>query len=336
MKLALQLDGAFTATRVALADGLLDLGQARVILRAVQELPEWVDAGVREVAEKHLIGLAGKHDEKRLKVLGRRVFEVVDPEVADLEEGRRLAAEETAAARSTYLHLFDNGDGSHSGRFKIASFHALTLQKVLNAFSAPRRPGSVAGYEGEDPPTEPPPLPKSVASRPEQLGQAFCELLERIPSDWLPKAGGVSPTLVVLLDYDKLLTGLGTAKLDTGEAVSASMARRLACQAGIIPTVYRRAIGGGSVVLDMGRRTRLHTEHQRIALDIQQGGCSTRGCDRPAGWCDAHHDVPWSAGGGTSVENGRLLCPFHHRKAHDQHYETQRLPDGRVRFHRRP
>jgi hypothetical protein len=135
---------------------------------------------------------------------------------------------------------------------------------------------------------------------------------------------------VVLLDYDKLVCGLGAARLDTGEAISASLARRLACEAGIIPTVYRRVVGGRSVVLDMGRRARLHTEHQRIALDVEQGGCATERCDRPSGWCHAHHEVPWSQGGGTSVENGRLLCPFHHRKADRDRYETHALPNGKL------
>jgi hypothetical protein len=358
VRLAQQLDEGFAVTRDALADGRLDLGQARVIVRAVNGLPDSVDAGVRGLAEKHLVALAGCHDETALKVLGRRVFEVIDPEAADLEEGRKLAAEETAAARSTYLHLFDNGDGTHAGRFRIASFHAAALRKLLDAFIAPRRAGSTAAPQddttdqsgpapsadgtmapaAEQPTAEGPSSTGLVLApaRPERMGQAFCELLERVPSGWLPKAGGVSSTVVVLLDYDKLLSGLGAAKLDTGEAMSASLARRLACEAGIIPAVYRRVLGGRSVVLDMGRRTRFHTEHQRIALDVEQGGCTADSCDRPAGWCDAHHDVRWSDGGGTSVLNGRLLCPFHHRKAHNGHYEMHRLANGRVRFHRRP
>jgi hypothetical protein len=69
---------------------------------------------------------------------------------------------------------------------------------------------------------------------------------------------------------------------------------------------------------------------------IRDGGCTTEGCDRPAAWCHAHHDeVGWAEGGGTSVEHGRLLCPFHHGKAHDPLYDMTRLPDGKVRFHRR-
>jgi hypothetical protein len=285
VRLARLLDDTYAATRDAWARGLVDAGQARVIVAAVGRLPGSASATVRERAEKHLIELAAHHDEKALKVLGRRVFEVVDPRAADAEDGRRLAVEEASAARATSLHLFDTGDGTHTGRFTIASLHALMLTKMLHALVALPHPAPAKTGPGAPAvPREPP------GSRPEQLGQAFGELLERMPADRLPRSGGVSATVVALLDYATLLSGTGAAKLDTGELISASLARRLACQAGVIPTVYQRLLGGRSVVLDMGRRSRFHTEHQRIALDLEQGGCTADGCDRPAGWCQV--DLP--------------------------------------------
>jgi hypothetical protein len=172
-------------------------------------------------------------------------------------------------------------------------------------------------------------------TRPELLGQALGELLERLDPTRLPVSGGLNATVVVTLDYDKLLTGLGTAHLDTGERISAGLARRLACQAGIIPAVIRKMIDGRSVVLDMGRKRRLYSEHQRIALAIEQGGCTTEACNRPAAWCHAHHDTPWNSGGSTDLKKGRLLCPFHHGKAHSTSYDIHHLPNGKVQFHRR-
>jgi hypothetical protein len=85
----------------------------------------------------------------------------------------------------------------------------------------------------------------------------------------------------------------------------------------------------------MGRKRRLYTEHQRIALTIDQGGCTADACDRPAAWCHAHHDIAWSAGGHTDLRHGRLLCPFHHGKAHSTSYQMHHLPNGKVQFHRR-
>jgi hypothetical protein len=141
--------------------------------------------------------------------------------------------------------------------------------------------------------------------------------------------------VVVMLDYDRLVSGIGAARLDTGEQISAARARRLACEAGVIPVVYRELVDGRSVVLDMGHKRRLFSEHQRIALVIQQGGCTADGCDRPAAWCHAHHDLPWARGGPTDLANARLLCGYHHGKAHSLGYRIERLPNGDVRFHRR-
>ena len=60
-------------------------------------------------------------------------------------------------------------------------------------------------------------------------------------------------------------------------------------------------------------------------------------CETPPGLCHAHHDTPWSHGGRTNVDTGRLLCPHHHRRIHDPHYETHtaaqrqgQLPPTRV------
>jgi hypothetical protein len=49
----------------------------------------------------------------------------------------------------------------------------------------------------------------------------------------------------------------------------------------------------------------------------------------------AHHDQSWANAGGTDLKNGRLLCAYHHAKAHDPAYTMTKLPEGRVRFHRR-
>ena len=110
-----------------------------MIVRSVQALPESVSAQDRGRAEAHLIAAAGEFDAATLKVLGRRVFEVIDPDAADLAEGRRLEAEEAAAARATYLQLSANPDGSHTGRFKIPALHAAMLTKMLHAFTNPHQ-----------------------------------------------------------------------------------------------------------------------------------------------------------------------------------------------------
>jgi hypothetical protein len=133
------------------------------------------------------------------------------------------------------------------------------------------------------------------------------------------------------MTLETLLGGLRAAQLDTGEMISAGLARRLACEAGIIPIV----LGGESQVLDVGRKARFHNQPQRVAIAHRDKTCTAQGCDWPPGLCHAHHNIPWSQGGGTSVKNGRLLCPRHHARAHDPTYTMTKLPSGKVAFNRR-
>jgi len=101
--------------------------------------------------------------------------------------------------------------------------------------------------------------------------------------------------------------------------------------AGIIPIV----LGEKSVILDVGRKRRLHSEPQRIVMGIRDGGCRADGCDAPPALCQAHHRIPWSRGGGTSVDDGYLLCGPHHHRIHDPDYQHTLDKHGKVRFSRR-
>ena len=114
--------------------------------------------------------------------------------------------------------------------------------------------------------------------------------------------------------------------------ISAAAVRRLACTANIIPAV----LGGKSEILDLGRSRRLFSRAQRKALRLKHKRCRARGCRVKAAWTEAHHlRRPWSQGGSTDLDDGTLLCCFHHHRAHDPRYETQVDADGDVTFHRR-
>ena len=116
--------------------------------------------------------------------------------------------------------------------------------------------------------------------------------------------------------------------MSTGGYLSAGQVRRLACAAGIIPAV----LGSKSQLLDLGRKVRLHTEPQRIAMTLRDKHCTAEGCEVPAAWCHAHHTTPWSQGGKTTVKDGRLVCGRHHRMIHHPAYTTEYLPNGQTRI----
>ena len=103
------------------------------------------------------------------------------------------------------------------------------------------------------------------------------------------------------------------------EPVCAETARRLACDAGVIPVL----LGGRSEPLDIGRLTRTVPTGMRRALELRDGGCRFPGCDRPASFCDAHHVKFWARGGPTCLTNLVLLCQFHHTMVHEGHWRLE-------------
>ena len=312
--------GTHDHVRTALAHGDLMLEQARVIIGAVKELPEDLNPDLVIKAERHLVAEAAHYDASTLRILGRRLLEVVAPELADAHEADLLEKEEARAAQACRFTMSDDGHGKTYGRFILPTAQAAILRKYLLALAAPKH---VAATQGPGVQRRP---------GPERMGRAFAELIERISAKHLPKVGGTDATIVVSIDLDTL-TGKAekAGVLATGERLSPGQVRRLACTARIIPVV----LDGRSQVLDIGRARRFFTRAQVIALGIRDKGCAAEGCNWPPWLCHAHHWTRWSDGGGTDLRNGGLLCPRHHTRAHDPTYELTRHPNGRVSFHRR-
>jgi hypothetical protein len=320
-------DDRHARTARALADGALRVDQARVIVAAVEAIPAQVrtpggetravDPAVRDKARDHLLAAAAEHDAKGLRRLGKRILDVVAPELGEAQEAALLAAEEARAAAAE-LVMVDDGSGRCHGRFTVPSHVGAMLRRHLLALANPARH---AADELHDADGEWKPLPR-------RLGEALVEYVERYPADHTPQTAGVNATIVVTMTLEQLLGEHTTALLDDGSRISAGQARRLACEAAIIPVV----LGSSSQPLDLGRAARLYTKAQRIALGLRDGGCTARGCETTASGCHAHHDEPWSRRGLTDLANGRLLCPRHHRLAHDPRRVMTIHADNQVTF----
>ncbi len=114
--------------------------------------------------------------------------------------------------------------------------------------------------------------------------------------------------------------GATTAGID----LAAATVRRLACEAGILPTV----MGASGEVLDLGRERRTVSAAQRRALATRDRGCVWPGCHAPPERCDAHHIRHWVDGGPTDLSNLALLCHRHHQLLHEGGMCLQRGADG--------
>jgi hypothetical protein len=140
----------------------------------------------------------------------------------------------------------------------------------------------------------------------------------------LPAVNGERPRIVVTIDYDSLVTGLRDAwgQLPSGATISPTTARRLACDAELIPAV----LNARGDVLDIAVSSRsFSTAVRRAAWIEQHGKCAFPGCRRPP--ADCHHIVWWSHGGPSTLDNAAWLCTFHHWLVHEGGWTLRRDPD---------
>jgi hypothetical protein len=134
------------------------------------------------------------------------------------------------------------------------------------------------------------------------------------------------PTALVVIGLDDLRgDGDGDGEVVGGGPISAETARRLTCDA----KVCRVLVDTDGAILDKGRATRTATRDQRHALTVRDRGCVFPGCDRPPGWCDAHHIRHWTRDlGPTDLWNLVLLCSHHHHLLHEGGWSIERAGPG--------
>ncbi|MGA7203703.1 MAG: DUF222 domain-containing protein [Specibacter sp.] len=141
----------------------------------------------------------------------------------------------------------------------------------------------------------------------------------------LPAHGGLKTQLIITTtqaDLDRHATdGTGIALAPFSGPVPLAVFDEALCDVEITQLLY----GTGQEILDVGRTQRLFTRAQRKILLARDMGCSFPGCIIPAYRCEAHHIIPWYGGGATSIENGCLLCTFHHHQLHHTDWKVELL-----------
>lgn len=139
-----------------------------------------------------------------------------------------------------------------------------------------------------------------------------------------PELAGSSPAITVTVTAESLESDNGVGYID-GQAtpVSRDTIERLIDSRGL-QMVTLNAAGR---VLSLGSAQRCFTASQRRAITARDGGCVIPGCTTPAGWCEAHHVIPWRDGGPTHTDNGVLLCWGHHQRIDTGPWRLS-MPDG--------
>ena len=279
--------------------GRIGVDQARSITRVLHDLPATLSGDQRQHAAGVLIGYAQRCDSAQLARMTGQVLAEVAPDLADQADADRLHRQADAARRDRSL-WFTRERGSITFRGSLPVADGEGWVAIIDAYVESQRRTAL---EERD--------PLAVSLSPQQRrADALVAMIRHHQAGRLaPAGGGDRPRIVVTLHYDTLATrARQVGLLPTGDRIGAGDLRRLCCDADLVPMV----LGTASEILDVGRTHRLVTRAIRVALGHRDRGCVFAGCDTHPTACEAHHLVPWWAGGRTDLTNLALLCHHHH------------------------
>ncbi|MGB9377206.1 MAG: DUF222 domain-containing protein [Mycobacteriales bacterium] len=299
------LSSQCAATGSALCRGVLSVEHARVIAHAVTQLPP-VEPEVTVRAEEFLICHAAALD----PVLLRRAAEALVETLITRPDRDEQLLRDVTRREFTAVTAADGMVRLHGWLDREAW---AGIAAVLDPLAAP----VPAGDDGTSD-------PRSPAWRRADALIAMAQTAAGADG-----GGAGERALTVTIDYDALtgrLSGMGL--LNTGECISPAAARRIGCDAMVVPIV----LGGTGQPLDIGRAARTVPTPIRRALVCRDQGCAFPGCDRPADWSEAHHIVHWADGGPTALHNLALLCGQHHHSVHHHGWTVHLHTDGLPTF----
>lgn len=322
---------AAPATETALAAGQIGAAQADIIAKAVADLPDDVTPEQKQACEDTLIGDADRRSLKDLRNRSRRITDQFKPEPdVDQIENEGIEAREKAAWKRSEFWMSNDGDGTVRGGFRLPEAQADQLLAAVRAMSAPKRDHLRDHPGATDDATSESVYDRDLDYR-TRLGMGFAELCSRIPANVLSARSGFGATLMVHLDLKTLIDGLKAGTLSGGTRLSASQIRLMACNAGLIPQVFN----GKPLPIDHGHEQRLFTKSQKQDMSARDGGCTAPGCEKPPEECEGHHwRQAWAAGATTTLDDGVLICPFHHRAIHNDNWQARKASDGHIEWKR--
>lgn len=218
------------ATGAALAGGEISLSQARTIDTAIEALAGDLPEAALVEGEQLLLDQAGTSDPVGLAQLGQRLFAVLDPAGYQQAHDDKLdTAERGAYAERGFTLSPDTfGSGSLIRGSGWAGGDAI-IAAALDSLAAPR-PADQTG-----------PDPRSAAARRYDALHELCRRSLHATPAGSGDGGKVQLRVTVPLEIlEGRLAGAGTV-LDTGQQISPALARRLACDAQLIPIVLGSA-----------------------------------------------------------------------------------------------
>jgi Domain of unknown function (DUF222)/HNH endonuclease len=295
------VEAALPHTAAALAEGKVSAEHVDVIRRTLKELPD-LEHARRDQAEQVMLRQATEDEPRTLARFGARIRDLVDPDGPPPPHDDPVRPE-----RELRRHIRRDGTMDFKGHLDAETAHL--FEALLKPFDK-SDPG-VTEHRGYA----------------ERAGDALADVLKLAANcPDLPTHNGLRTEIAITVSMETLRDALDDTVLPGDIPLTAGEARRLACDAHVLPVV----MGGTSKPLDVAVPAYVVPAHIRRALVLRDKGCVFPGCDRPAGATDAHHIVPWARRGPTQIDNLILLCPSHHRLLHTSTWTAALINDRAV------
>jgi hypothetical protein len=310
MRGAMQLGGVvgpepLPVVSEALTSGRIGVEAAAAIARECGVLAErGLDADSVAGAEQTLVDeTVSRHlTADQTAKLAIHLRELLDPDGAEPRDDR--------LQQQRSLTFTQSGDGMLRGKFALTPEQAGVWVGAIQALQSPRTTGPRFVSEEY--------VAADTRTAAQKNVDTVTELITRaVAAPDMPRLAGASTTVNVHVTLDDLENGRGVGWIDgLTEPIPTSTIAQLRCSSPTVTTVF----GDRGEILHHGKTRRLFTPAQNRALAARDGGCIWPSCERPPSWCETHHVNEWVADdhppGRTDIDNGVLLCHFHHSHLH--------------------
>jgi hypothetical protein len=276
--------------RVAAAQAAGDISpaHARIVVQTLDALPDPVAAELGHTIEALLVTQARRLDPDILAHHAHDLAHALD------QDG--MLHDAAARDRRRHLSLSLRTDGSAHLDAELTAEATEHLRTLLDTLARPKP--AVEGSQD----------PRSAGQRRHDALLDALKMLER--SAQLPDAGGLTTTVILTADATDWAKSTGTVTTGHGVTLATETAKTWVDGE---TRVLGLALDRFKAVQAYTNCSRVFTEHQRLQLIARDKGCSFPGCDAPPLQTQSHHLTEHGAGGPTSINNGCLLCAYHHR-----------------------